>query len=199
MSRRERFYNIWRGFTFAQRRWNVFLGLFFLSIGFSLLSVFFQRRSSPGVPIISQDEQILWSPHLNAVNAKGDEYSIYAKKMIYGEKSGYVFDNIDAFLSNKEEGGFFLSAKKGVYRDNERVFLQGDVCACTKSGWRIKTQSAVFFLEKSRVEGEEYVEGAGPFGTFSANGFSLEDTCILLKKNAEVVITTEDGPMPVNL
>lgn len=175
------------------------MGLFFLAMVLFFVSLFFQRRSSPKSPLISQDAQVLWSPHLNTVNAQGDEYTVCTKKMIYREKEGYVFDDVEGCLTNKEGRVFFLSAKKGVYHDAGRVFLQGEVCSHTNDGWRMKTQSAVFFLEKSCVEGDEHVEGTGPLGTFAADGFFIESTRIILKKNAEITITTENDVVPLAL
>ena len=69
-----------------------------------------------------------------------------------------------------------LSAETGVLvRESELLTLEGGVSFFSDAGYEFRTPSAEINLATKRAHGTEPIEGQGPFGTLSADGFRLEN------------------------
>ena len=76
-----------------------------------------------------------------------------------------------------EDGSWLvLTAENGVYaRDTKSLNLIGGVNLFHDSGYEFNTSKASIDLERGVAESLEPVEGQGPFGTLTAEGFRLLD------------------------
>ncbi len=76
------------------------------------------------------------------------------------------------------ENGTWLAimAKAGRYhRKAEVVNLAGDVVLFHDEGFEVRTEVAHIYLKHGRAEGDQPVEGHGPLGTLTSEGFRIED------------------------
>ncbi len=76
------------------------------------------------------------------------------------------------------ENGTWLAimAKAGRYhRKAEIVDLAGDVVLFHDDGFEVRTEVAHIHLKHGRAEGDQAVEGHGPLGTLTSEGFRIED------------------------
>lgn len=76
-----------------------------------------------------------------------------------------------------EDGSWLvLTADTGIYtRDTATLNLTGSVTLFHDSGYEFRTSKASINLTEGLVEGNEKVEGQGPFGDLEAEGFRLID------------------------
>ncbi len=69
-----------------------------------------------------------------------------------------------------------LTGESGnYYKDLKVLDLFGHVNMFHDAGYEFRTQTARFDMTASRAEGNEPVEGQGPFGTINAQGFRIVD------------------------
>jgi hypothetical protein len=65
-------------------------------------------------------------------------------------------------------------AQKGVYSPQKKIMkLKGKVSIETKSGYYIQTNSATLFVNRKIIQGNHNVQGYGPLGNISGQGFML--------------------------
>lgn len=82
-----------------------------------------------------------------------------------------------------EDGSWLvLTANTGVYtRDAATLNLAGGVNLFHDSGYEFRTSKATINLTEGLAEGNEKVEGQGPFGDLKAEGFRLVDKGKIIK------------------
>jgi lipopolysaccharide export system protein LptC len=69
-----------------------------------------------------------------------------------------------------------LTAPTGMYsRKERRLHLAGGVNLFHDAGYEFRTERADIDLGLSRAQGDDPVDGQGPFGTLQADGFRIED------------------------
>ena len=69
-----------------------------------------------------------------------------------------------------------LTARSGTLRRaSEKLLLDGGVSIFTDAGYELRTERAEIDLRANRAHGTTRIEGQGPFGMLSADGFRLED------------------------
>lgn len=111
-------------------------------------------------------------------DSKDQPYTLTAELMT--EEEGVI----DAIRLTKPQADILLnngswlalSADTGVLiREDEQLTLEGGVNFFSDGGYEFRTQRAVINLASKSAHGEQPITGQGPFGTFNADSFRLED------------------------
>lgn len=89
-----------------------------------------------------------------------------------------------ADMTTQSESWLALTAYSGIYRPQAQLLdLFGDVELFQDKGNTFKTDTAHVDMGKGSAEGDDPIEGHGPFGTIDAEGFRIEN-------NGEIIVFT---------
>jgi len=95
---------------------------------------------------------------------------------------------LKARLMDNAWGGISAAASQGSYDKNTNILnLNGHVVLTTDSGYALRTPSAQIDVSDEVVQGSR-VEGEGPLGTVSAEGFNVHGDEMCLKGPSRLVI-----------
>ncbi len=88
----------------------------------------------------------------------------------------YQLDEPKADIVLEDGSWVALTATDGVYdRDEEMLYLSGAVNLFHDSGYEFNTTAARINLSDRSAEGDQSIQGQGPFGTIEAEGFRVID------------------------
>ena len=101
-----------------------------------------------------------------------------------------------ADMTTESESWLALNAYTGVYRPQSQLLdLFGNVEVFQDKGNEFVTDSAHIDMAKGNAEGDEPIEGHGPFGTIKAQGFRIENQgeVIIFTGKTELVLEQHDA------
>lgn len=163
--------------------------------------------SSPTEPVISPSEGEagvvrMVNPKLRGRDNEGEPFQVLAETLIRRPDQANNITELEfpSLLDGADEDGVGrlrarIDAERGVYdSDAEILDLYADVDLSTETGYAFRTSHARIFIAERRAEGEEPVEGEGPFGTVSADRWSYTDDGAVLHFEGNVRTVIETGP-----
>lgn len=87
-----------------------------------------------------------------------------------------------------------VTAGEGVYRRlEEKLVLDGGIHLNSDSGYMLSVERAEVDLSSGLAQGESPVSGSAPFGSFSAQGFTLDARARSLELQGHVRVRLEPG------
>ncbi len=90
------------------------------------------------------------------------------------ERGRVLLDHLTADLSMNDGSWLSLSARSGVYHENQRqLSLSGDLSLFTERGYEFHGHSAEIDFNAGTLTSDEKVWGQGPFGLVDANGLRV--------------------------
>lgn len=85
-----------------------------------------------------------------------------------------VLERPQADITLTGGGWLVLTAERGIYyRDEDILDLEGEVNGFSDLGYEFRTESARIDLVKGEASGKQPVEGQGPLGVLTAQGFRV--------------------------
>jgi lipopolysaccharide export system protein LptC len=132
------------------------------------------------------DRLSMLNPRFDGIDGKNRPYSITADEAIQDRDNDDIVDLRVPKADMSMEDGTWLAvmARNGRYhREAETVDLQGDVVLFHDQGFEMKTEFAHIDLKSGVAEGDQPVEGQGPGGSLTAEGFTI------LEKGERIIFT----------
>jgi lipopolysaccharide export system protein LptC len=117
-------------------------------------------------------------PRYQGLDKHGEPYSVTARTATKAKPSSDVIElqSPQADLARSKGDWVTLSADYGAYREGEQLLdLIGSVSLYHDDGFEFHTLSAHVNLATNTAEGEDPVQGQGPAGSVTAQGFRIED------------------------
>ena len=141
----------------------------------------------------SPDSMQLSNARYQGLDEKNQPFTITADKIRQQDLDSATvnLEGPKADIMLEDESWAAITALTGVYdRDRQTLSLNGDVNFFHDLGYEIRTLSAKLHLKDGSAEGDEPVEGQGPFGSFVGEGFEVIDrgARVLLTGKSRLVI-----------
>lgn len=124
------------------------------------------------------DEHAMIRARYIGVDRKGQPFSITAETVSYVDPEGtrMELEAPEADITLASGGWVALTADSGLYdRDGGSLGLSGAVNMFHDGGYQFRTTEALIDLGTGDASGSKPVEGQGPFGEISAEGFRVID------------------------
>jgi lipopolysaccharide export system protein LptC len=170
-------------------------GLIIVVTLWSQMNLSDNRFSPSSVQISTEDVQAvrMVNPRYEGIDEESRPFSITADFATQVDEESDVIQlsapKADITLTSGD--WIALSADEGHYRrKNEMLDLAGMVSLFHDKGYELHTSSATIDLHERSAAGQEPVEGQGPAGQLSGQGFSVKDSGdnILLTGQSRVVL-----------
>lgn len=150
-------------------------------------------------PAIEQDGTTANRAHFEGVDSKNRPFTISADRAFQpsGDSDRIVLDRPEADITLKDGSWVAVTAERGDYRQaGETLELRGKVNLFHDKGYEFYTESVDVDLESGVAQGQEAVQGQGPFGRIASQGFEVRDngqTIVFTGKTELVVYPEETG------
>ena len=126
----------------------------------------------------SAGELTMVNPRFQGRDEEGQPFSLMADKAIQVEAdSGHLrLTNPEAEITLNSDAWLALSAKTGLYnRQADTLGLSGGVSLFHDRGFEIRSNAATVDLKAGEAHSAAPVQGQGPSGNFTAEGFRILD------------------------
>lgn len=148
----------------------------------ALLSTVFLVAHKPdhgtGIPFSMRDlkelasEQRLTDPVFSSVTDEGQRVVITADEAVPRDSSYKIVDAIHVQGKLLEENGETIDIRSDagtLFSKGSKTILQGNVQVDTSSGYSLRTEEMIAYLDRSEMETTAPVDGSGPLGTIEAD------------------------------
>ncbi len=125
-----------------------------------------------------KDDPAMLNPRFLSTDKGSQLFSITADlaKNLLNAKAEVELETPKADIALKDGTWLAVTAETGIFaREAKTLSLVGSVNIFHDSGYEFNTSKARIDLSKGIAEGTEPVEGHGPFGSLSAEGFRIKD------------------------
>lgn len=151
-------------------------------------------------PVPEEDGSTASRATFEGVDGKNRPFTISAERAFQPSDDGnrIVLDAPEADITLNNGSWVAVSAEHGDYRqDGETLELRGSVNLFHDKGFEFYTESVDVDLGAGVASGREAVQGQGPFGHISSEGFEVRDngnTIVFTGKTELVVYPKNKGP-----
>lgn len=148
-------------------------------------------------PVPEEDGSAANRAHFEGIDGKNRPFSISAERAFQpsDDSSRIVLDAPEADITLENGSWVAVSAEHGDYRqDGETLALRGQVNLFHDKGFEFYTESVDVDLDAGVASGSEAVQGQGPFGHISSEGFEVRDNgkTIIFTGKTEMVVYPEN-------
>jgi len=140
-----------------------------------------EREFAVGISKITQDDvekQRLTNPRYQGADKKGEPFTVTAKSSTKESGTSDVWDLEQPQADITLTRGNWVTVRSdfGVYRESDQQLdLIGGVNLYHDEGYNFRTLAAHVDLVANTAEGDDPVDGDGPFGDITAKGFRIYD------------------------
>lgn len=117
-------------------------------------------------------------PRFDGLDDQGRPYTVTAETALQADGSGDIVDLSQPKADMTMDNGTWmaLSADQGRYnRAEEMLYLDGQVNLFQDRGFELRTPSATIDFRSGIANGDQGIEGQGPSGQLSAEGFEVRN------------------------
>jgi lipopolysaccharide export system protein LptC len=152
--------------------------LLLMVIAWPRLAPLFDRMRFSAIDLREARELRMVNPRYVGTDRSGQPFVVTAAlgRQVPGRDDVMALQGAQADMKAHDGASINLSADSGVYQTQSQLLdLFGDVTIVHQSGTRFVTNSARFDAVNNAGEGHDHVEGHGPQGDVTADGFRLID------------------------
>ena len=126
---------------------------------------------------ILTNDLMMTKPKLIGTDAQGNPFVVTAERAIQDPHNAKRanLQKVEADVTLKKGNWVNLTATRGLLDATmQKLWLAGAIDVYSDNGYEMHTTAATIDMQKGTVDGDKFVSGQGPFGTFTANRFRID-------------------------